>query len=102
VTYSPYTSDEIKVLVEIFLVISPTLYRRKKKENDWVHLNRLLLSTCQGFDVIFPEKNQLGRLYTHTMANLSQVVEQVDDVGGLEFENLYPVLLQTFVVIVLG
>lgn len=40
------------------------------------------------------------------MANLSQqVVEQMDiivDVGGLQFENLYPVLLQTFVVIVLG
>ena len=38
------------------------------------------------------------------MANFSQVDEQVDaiDVGVLQFENLYPVLLQTFVVIVLG
>ncbi len=38
------------------------------------------------------------------MANLSQVDQQVDviDVDVLQFENLYPVLLQTFVVIVLG
>lgn len=38
------------------------------------------------------------------MANSSQQInEQIDaDIGGLQFENLYPVLLQTFVVIVLG
>ena len=35
------------------------------------------------------------------MANVS-VVDAQRDVGGLQFENLYPVLLQTFVVIVLG
>jgi hypothetical protein len=37
-------------------------------------------------------------------SNFSQVDQQVDviDVDVLQFENLYPVLLQTFVVIVLG
>jgi hypothetical protein len=35
------------------------------------------------------------------MANFSQQVDH-HEVDGLQFENLYPVLLQTFVVIVLG